>query len=168
MLALHIQNEHPRPASYLRSSVVKSLHQHHKGVGSIPVRRPMINKFFLNCLFTVSFLIYVWFLLEIKTHLPFTIYVYSLLRNSWYNIEILTTQKSCIWRTIKILTLLKIGYFCVYWYNFVVNAKFCNQFVCILFVCSLYAYSWDIMLNTRNKSGISVHHVLFCMYNVHE
>ena len=57
--------------SYLRSSVVRALHRHRKGVGSIPAGGPIVDEFFS----TVSG----WFFdmctiqLEPKTHLPFRI-----------------------------------------------------------------------------------------------
>ena len=56
--------------SYLRSSVVRALHQHRKGVGSIPAGGPIIEFFstvpgwfFDMCMIS----------LELKTHLPFRI-----------------------------------------------------------------------------------------------
>ena len=41
----------PTPAlvSYLRSLVVRALHRHRKGVGSIPAGGPIVDEFFLNC-----------------------------------------------------------------------------------------------------------------------
>ena len=35
--------------SYLRSLVVRALHRHRKGVGSIPAGGPIVDEFFLNC-----------------------------------------------------------------------------------------------------------------------
>ena len=35
--------------SYLRSLVVRALHRHRKGVGSIPAGGPIVDEFFLDC-----------------------------------------------------------------------------------------------------------------------
>ena len=35
--------------SYLRNLVVRALHRHRKGVGSIPAGGPIVDEFFLNC-----------------------------------------------------------------------------------------------------------------------
>ena len=58
--------------SYLRSSVVRALHRHRKGVGSIPAGGPVVDEFFST--------VPGWFfdmcmvLLELKTQIPFRIY----------------------------------------------------------------------------------------------
>ena len=36
----------PALVSYLRSSVVRALHRHRRGVGSIPAGGPMVDEFF--------------------------------------------------------------------------------------------------------------------------
>ena len=57
--------------SYFRSSVVRALHRHRKGVGLIPAGGPIVDEFFST--------VPGWFFdmcriqLELKTHLPFGI-----------------------------------------------------------------------------------------------
>ena len=39
----------PALVSYLRNLVVRALHRHRKGVGSIPAGGPIVDDVFLNC-----------------------------------------------------------------------------------------------------------------------
>ena len=69
---------------HLRNSVVRALHRHRKGVGSIPAGGPWVDEFFS----TVPgwFLTCVWFPLELKAHLPFRMYNKTLLiRFLWWS-----------------------------------------------------------------------------------
>ena len=56
--------------SYLRSSVVRALHRHRKGVGSIPAGGPIVDEFFST---VPGFFDMCMIPLELKTHLPFKI-----------------------------------------------------------------------------------------------
>ena len=59
--------------SYLRSSVARALHRHHKGVGSIPAGGPVVDEFFSTA--PGWFFDMCMIQLELKTHLPFRIYL---------------------------------------------------------------------------------------------